>query len=136
VSRILDPAFYELRTKPLPTLPERRRLLRERLAKERGHLARFVDLTAGNRLPSAAHARVKENVEMIRSNIGLLEKALAYLGEPDPRLDLYRLFGMELPIEPPKLKPWPTVQLELFAGMPPLPARGPPRHRGSRRRPR
>jgi hypothetical protein len=34
-----------------------------------------------------------------KSNIHRLKKALAYLGEPDHRLDLYRLFGIDLPTE-------------------------------------
>jgi hypothetical protein len=66
MSRIIDPAFYELRTKPLPTLPQRRRFLRERLAKERGHLDRFAKL---------AGARARHDVQTILSNIQLIEKA-------------------------------------------------------------
>jgi hypothetical protein len=97
MSRSEDPAFYELRTKPLPTLAERRRFVRERLAKEEASLAQLMRLGAG---PDAGRK--------IRADVSLLRRALAYLGRPDERLDLYRLFGMDLP--PP---PDPPVQLHL-----------------------
>jgi len=136
MSRILDPAFYELRTKPLPTLPQRRRMLRERLAREQAQLDRFVQLAADMHLTPAAATRSRNNVRTAMRNIRLLEKALAYLGEPDLRLDLYRLFGMDLPPDAPAKPALPApVQLELFAGMPPLPARGPPRRKRFGRKP-
>jgi hypothetical protein len=92
----LDPAFYELRTKPLRTLPQRRRLIRERLAKERAELGSL-------RMRGAApHVIIKKC-----AGIRLLTKARDYLGEPHPRLDLYRLFGMELPSTEPKQLPLP-----------------------------
>jgi hypothetical protein len=92
----LDPAFFELRTKPLPTLPERRRLVRERLAKERAELGRL-------RMRGAAPCIIiKKGADIL-----LLRKALEYLGEPHPRLDLYRLFGMPLPSTEPKQLPLP-----------------------------
>jgi len=70
----LDPAFYELRTKPLPTMSERRRLVRERLAKER---AALVELRTLGAEPRAILAKCDD--------VKLLRKALAYLGEPDRR---------------------------------------------------
>ena len=92
----LDPAFLELRTTPLPTLPQRRRLIRERLAKERAELGRL-------RMRGAApHVIIKKGAGIL-----LLRKAREYLGEPDYRLDLYRLFGMELPSTQPKQLPLP-----------------------------
>jgi hypothetical protein len=87
----LDPAFLELRAKPLPTLPERRRLIRERLAKER---AEFGRLRIRGVTPDAIIKKC--------DGILALRKALEYLGELHPRLDLYRLFGMDLP-EPKQL---------------------------------
>jgi hypothetical protein len=35
--------------------------------------------------------------KMYRIEIILLEKSIAYLGEPNPRLDLYRIFRVKLP---------------------------------------
>jgi len=113
----LDPAFYQLRQKPMPTLPERRRLVRERLAKEQAELDQFSRLAADPFLFQEAAAAARAKVRRARSDVELLRKALAYLGEPDPRLDLYRLFGMPLPPEPPK------GQLQL-----PLPAPRPKPH--------
>ena len=92
----LDPAFYELRTKPLPTLPRRRQMIRERLARERAELGRL-------RMRGAAPHVIAKKCAGIR----LLRKALDYLGEPHPRLDLYRLFGMDLPSTEPKQLPLP-----------------------------
>jgi hypothetical protein len=130
MSRSLDPAFHELRTKPLPTLPQRRRLIRERLAREQAHLDQFARLAAPEHLTAAAAARARNNVRIAATNVRMLQKALAYLGEPDARLDLYRLFGMDLPPDvPAKPALRVPVQLELFAGMPPLSARGPPRRK-------
>jgi hypothetical protein len=42
----LDPAFLELRTKPLPTLSERRRFIREHLARTQAKLNRLTRLVA------------------------------------------------------------------------------------------
>jgi hypothetical protein len=36
-------------------------------------------------------------VKTAKSDVDLLRRALAYFGTPDERLDLYRLFGMDLP---------------------------------------
>ncbi len=85
----LDPAFYQLRQKPLPTLQERRRLVSERLAKTQAEIDRLI------REPYSPKQAVK--IGALLADEDLLIKALAYLGEPDLRLDLYRLFGMDLP---------------------------------------
>jgi hypothetical protein len=97
MSHIKDPAFYALRTKPLPTLAERRRFVRERLAKEEADFNRLVWIGAA-----------PDVIRKMRANVRLLRRALAYLGRTDERFDLYRLFGMDLP--PP---PDPPVQLRL-----------------------
>ncbi len=103
MSRILDPAFSQLRQQPLPTLPERRRLVRERLAKEQGDLDQFARLLAAEpHATSKAASRARAMVRAKKANVDKLRRAIAYLGEPDPRLDLYRLFGMDLPAEPSK----------------------------------
>jgi hypothetical protein len=98
----LDPAFLELRTKPLPTLPERRRLIREQLVKTQSEFNRLMRLAAaGSYGTPKARKQVKRLVRKAAWGVYQLTEALRYLGEPDPRLDLYRLFGMDLP-EPPK----------------------------------
>src|ERR1700730_6837567 len=93
----LDPAFYELRTKPLPTLPERRRLIHEQLVKEVEELERFTKLAEDKCLCAAAADAARRKVRTTAAGVRLLIKALEYLGEPNYRLALYRLFGMPLP---------------------------------------
>jgi hypothetical protein len=93
MSRIKDPAFYELRQKPLPTLSERRRFIQEKLAETEAKLGRYSRLLLAQQVSKQARALVKT----AKADVDLLCWALAYLGEPDPRLDLYRLFGMDLP---------------------------------------
>ena len=95
-----------LRSRPLPTLPERRRLVRERLANEQAELEQFRRLAADANLSPRAAAVARKKVRTAKWTINQLGKALTYLGEPDPRLDLYRLFGMDLP-------PGPPTQLQL-----------------------
>jgi hypothetical protein len=91
-----------LRTKPLPTLPQRRQMIRERLAKEQAKLDQFGRLAADANLSLRAAAVARRKVRTAKWAVNQLTKALDYLGEPDPRLDLYRLFGMDLPPEPPR----------------------------------
>jgi hypothetical protein len=90
-----------LRTKPLPTLPERRRIVRERLAKAEAELDQFTRLAAGPHFSARAAAAVRTKVRSTKTDIRMLQKALAYLGQPDLRLDLYRLFGVDLPKDAP-----------------------------------
>jgi hypothetical protein len=90
-----------LRTQPLPTLPRRRQMIRERLAKEQAELDQFGRLAADANLSLRAAAAARRKVRTAKWAVDQLTKALDYLGEPDPRLDLYRLFGMDLPPEPP-----------------------------------
>jgi hypothetical protein len=99
----LDPAFYEFRQKPLPTLPERRRLIRERLVKTQAELNRMLrKAAAGSYGTLKARRQAKRLVRKAAWEVYQLTEALRYLGEPDPRLDLYRLFGMDLPENPPR----------------------------------
>jgi hypothetical protein len=94
----LDPAFLELRTKPLPTLKERRQMIREHLAKAQATLNQMTRLAAAGAFwtPKSAKA-AKRAVRKAAWEVDQLTKALEYLGEPDERLDLYRLFGMDIP---------------------------------------
>jgi hypothetical protein len=102
----LDPAFLELRTKPLPTLPERRRFIREYLVKAQGKLDRLLRLAAAGTFGTPkARKEVKRQARQAAWEAYQLTEALRYLGEPDERLDLYRLFGMDLPPEPSKSQP-------------------------------
>jgi len=108
MSRSLDPAFYELRTKPLPTLPERRRIIRERLAKAQAELDQFSRLLAAEpHATSKATSRARAMVRTKKYEVSQLTKALAYLGQPHPRWDLYRLFGLDLPELPKEQLPLP-----------------------------
>jgi hypothetical protein len=89
-----------LRTQPLPTLPERRRMFRERLARTEADLAQLTRLlTAGPHSASRAVSRLRQRAKTAAFEVDQLTKAIAYLGEPDERLDLYRLFGMDLPTD-------------------------------------
>ena len=90
-----------LRTKPLPTLPRRRQMIRERLAQEQAELEQFNRLAADANLSPRAAAEARRKVRTAKWAVNQLTKALDYLGEPDPLLDLYRLFGMDLPPELP-----------------------------------
>jgi hypothetical protein len=44
-----------------------------------------------------AAAVAHNKVRSAKSEIRMLRKLLTYLGKPDPRLDLYRLLGVDLP---------------------------------------
>jgi hypothetical protein len=58
---------------------------------------------AADRLPPQVAAATRTKISAHHREISLLETALAYLGQPDPRLDLYRLVDMPLPPpEPPR----------------------------------
>lgn len=70
------------------SLPERRRMAWWRWEK---CLAEISDLV--NRLPQTSK---KLGVAMARQSE--LLGALIYLGDPDPRLDLYRMNGIDLPV--------------------------------------
>jgi hypothetical protein len=72
-------------------------MVRERLAKAEAELEQFTRLAAGPHFSARAAAAVRAKVRAAKTNIRILQKALAYLGQPDPRLDLYRLFGVNLP---------------------------------------
>jgi len=48
-----------------------------------------------------ADRAVRAKVPSAKTDIRMLRKALTYPGQPDPRLDLYRLFGMDLPKDVP-----------------------------------
>src|SRR5262249_16994773 len=65
---------------------------RERLAAAAAELAHYTRLLA-----EGPHSKCNAGKQLRRgeSDVALLKRALAYLGQPDPRLDLYRLFGME-----------------------------------------
>jgi hypothetical protein len=81
-------------TKPLP---ERRRMVRERLAKMEEELDQFTQIAGGPHLSANAAAVARNRVRSAKSEIRALRKLLTYLGQPDSRLDLYRLFGVDLP---------------------------------------
>jgi hypothetical protein len=88
----------ELRTEPLPSLPERRRSVRERLAKAEAEYEKFTRALSFPLSPSAATLAMYM-ASSCALEIKLLHGAIAYLGEPDERLDLYRTFLMNLPPE-------------------------------------
>jgi hypothetical protein len=86
VKSIKNPVFFELVTKPRPSVAERRRKVPEMLANEEAELARLDRIAADY---TAMRAK--------REFIDRLRKAIDYLGAPDARLDLYRTFAMPLP---------------------------------------
>lgn len=81
-------------TKPLP---ERRRIVRERLAEMEEELDQFTQIAGGPHLSATAAAVARNKVRSVKNEIRMLRKLLIYLGQPDPSLDLYRLFGVDLP---------------------------------------
>jgi hypothetical protein len=97
VKRLDHPVFRDLRTTPLPTLPARRREMRERLAAAEAAVDRLLQQNQAS--PGILHAA--------RMEAAIFRRMLSYLGAPDPRLDLYRTFNMPLPA------PRPPEQLRL-----------------------
>ena len=83
------------------SLPERRRIVRECLAKTEAELDHFTRLAGGPHLSAEAAAVARNKVRSAKSEIRMLRKLLTYLGQPDPRLDLYRLLGVDLPTNRP-----------------------------------
>jgi hypothetical protein len=96
MSRIFDPT--DPCAERLPTLQERRRSVRERLAKAQANHEKFT-LALTCPLSPAAVSLALYMQAMAATEIRLLNVAIDYLGEPDPRLDLYRIFSMNLPPE-------------------------------------
>ena len=73
-----------LRTKPLPTLPQRRQMIRERLAKEQAELEQFSRLAADANLSPRAAAEARRKVRTARWAVNQLTKALDYLASRIP----------------------------------------------------
>jgi hypothetical protein len=93
----LDPELLKLPTEPLPTLRERRRSARECLVKAKAGRDKFTRIARDPLLSQRAVEFAEYFAKMYRVEIILLEKSIAYLGEPDSRLDLYRIFRVKLP---------------------------------------
>jgi hypothetical protein len=86
MSRKPDSKFYVQRS----TLPELRRRGRELLARSEDDLACLL-----------SDGSSEETLQAKWAEMSNLRRAVDYLGDPDPRLDLYRRFGLELPPEVP-----------------------------------
>jgi hypothetical protein len=78
----------------LPTLAERRRLARESFQTQQDELARQIRID-----PSS------DAVRTTLERIELLRQLIDYFGEPNPRLDLYRVFCQPLPMASPARDP-------------------------------
>src|SRR5215475_5869777 len=73
VKRLDNPVFRELRTEPLSTLPARRRIMREQVAKAEAAVERL--LQRGNAEPDILAAAQKE--------AAMFRRVLTYLGAPE-----------------------------------------------------
>ncbi len=86
------------RARQLATLGRPRRLIREQLVKTEAELKRLLRLAAaGSYGTPRARKSIKRLARKAAWEVYQCTEALRYLGEPHPRLDLYRLFGMDLP---------------------------------------